>query len=133
MTMMAICHDTSVSRSTGTPRALIVEDQPDIAELLVQIIRSLGFQTFRAGDGEEAVRLALAIGPSLMTLDLNLPAKDGNAVLRDLGSDPTTSQIPVIVISAYAAHLNRTKQVIGVLPKPFDVQELLDTIVVATG
>ena len=133
MTIMTLFHEADVSSPTGVRRALIVEDQPEIADLLAQILQPLGFRTYRAANGADAVRLAVSIAPDLMTLDLNLPVKDGQSVLRDLAADPLTSQIPVIVVSAYTGQLRPTKQVVGVLPKPFDVQELLDTISFATS
>ncbi len=114
-------------------RALIVEDQPEIADLLAQILQSLGFCTFIAGNGIEAIRLAKTVKPDLLTLDLNLPVKDGHDVLVELAADLLTSEVPVIVISAYTGNLRPTRQVIGVLQKPFDVQELLDTVALAAA
>ena len=114
-------------------RALIVEDQPEIADLLAQILQSLGFCTYAAGNGLEAIRLARTVKPDLLTLDLNLPVKDGHGVLVELAAEPLTSEIPVIVISAYTGNLRPTRQVIGVLQKPFDVQELLDTVALAAA
>lgn len=133
MTTTALLHRAEVSRPTGVRRALIVEDQSDIGDLIEQIIRPLGFETFRASDGDEAVRLARAIAPSLITLDLKLPVKDGHSVLRELASEPTTRDIPVIVISAYTDRLQPTKQVVGVFEKPFEVKELEDLISLATS
>lgn len=114
-------------------RALIVEDQPEIGDLLAKILQPLGFQTFIAGDGIEAVRLAAAINPNVLTLDLNLPVKDGNSVLRDLAMNPDTSQIPVVVISAHTGQLRATGQVVGVLCKPFDIHEVAEAIALAAG
>jgi CheY-like chemotaxis protein len=121
-------------RAPARPRRiLIVEDQPEIGEMLAQILGPAGFQTFTATNGVEALDLAAALMPDVITLDLNLPMKDGQAVLDELAADARTAAIPVIVISAYTGRLHPTDQVIGILRKPFDIQELLDTIGVAVG
>ncbi|MGH2457880.1 MAG: response regulator [Chloroflexota bacterium] len=133
MTTPALLKRGEAIDPTGVRRALIVEDQSDISDLIDQIIRPLGFVTVRASNGEDAVRLARAIAPSVITLDLNLPLKDGHEVLLDLASDPTTRDIPVIVISAYTPHVKRTEQVVGILGKPFEIEDLQQTITVATG
>src|SRR5579884_2477966 len=109
-------------------RALIVEDQREIGDLLAQILQPLGFQTFNALNGVDAVRLAQTVAPDLITLDLNLPLKSGHDVLRELAANKLTCDIPVIVISAYTGQLRPTRQVAGVLEKPFDVQELVETV-----
>ncbi len=132
MTTTTPALEGEVQAPLGVHCALIVEDQPEIGELLAQILQSLGFRTHIAYDGIAATRLARTIRPDLMTLDLNLTVRDGHSVLRDLAADPLTDRIPVIVISAYTGQLGRTKQIIGVLQKPFDVQELLDTVALAT-
>ena len=131
MTTTTISLGRGVTTTLGTQRALIVEDQPEISELLAQILQPLGFQTSVATNGGEALLLAQDIQPDLITLDLNLPVKDGHAVLQELGANPRTRTIPVIVISAYTGRLRPTDQVIGVLQKPFDVQELVDTVLIA--
>lgn len=133
MTTTALLRRAEVSHPTGVRRALIVEDQPDIGDLIEQIIHPLGFETYRASDGDEAVRLARAVAPSLITLDLKLPVKDGHSVLRELASEPATRDIPVIVISAYTDRLQPTRQVVGVFEKPFEVKELEDLITLATS
>lgn len=123
-----ILSERAPTAPAGILRALIVEDQPEIGDLLAQILQPLGFQTYHASNGVEAVRLATALSPDLVTLDLNLPVRDGHSVLRDFAANALTSQIPVIVISAYTGQLRPTAQVVGVLQKPFDVQDLLDAV-----
>ena len=68
-----------------------------------------------------------------MLLDLMLPRKDGNDVLAELASDPSSSKVPVIVVSAYIDRLRRTPQVRGVLTKPFELPELLNVVAKEVG
>lgn len=109
----------------SSPSVLVVEDEPELLELLGQLFTQEGYRVLLAPDGEQAIQLALAGRPDLIVLDLMLPRKSGREVLSDLGADPTTSGIPVVVVSAYARSLVRPPQVKAVLDKPFDVWQLL--------
>jgi two-component system phosphate regulon response regulator PhoB len=82
------------------PRILIVEDDPDIAELLAVSFRKEGWQSLRAENGEKALALLEAGGLDLCVLDLMLPGMDGLAVLRSLRKKPQGSALPVIIASA---------------------------------
>jgi CheY-like chemotaxis protein len=124
-------HRTGPPPSTGLDGVarkaiLVVEDEPEIQDILSTVFGEEGYLTRRANDGEAAVRLARAEPPALITLDLMLPKKSGHEVLRELASDPITSAIPVVVVSAYTNELARTPQVRAVVPKPFDLGHLLD-------
>lgn len=133
MTTRTISLRGESARTLAAHRALIVEDQPDIADLLAQILQPLGFQTFVAHNGVDALDLARTIVPDVITLDLSLPVKDGHSVLHELASDVLTRQIPVVVVSAYTGQLRPTSQVTRVLQKPFDVGDLVDAVTIAVG
>lgn len=83
---------------------LVVEDEPDIAELLEAYLRREGFRTERAGTGSGAVELHLAARPDLVLLDVNLPDFDGFEVLRRVRE---TAQTPVIMVTALAEDLDK--------------------------
>jgi CheY-like chemotaxis protein len=116
------------ARSPRTARKsiLVVEDEPEIQAILSTVFDEEGYLTRRADDGEAAVQLARSERPALITLDLMLPKKSGHEVLEELASDPATSAIPVVVVSAYTSELTWTPQVKAVVPKPFDLGHLLD-------
>jgi two-component system, OmpR family, response regulator AdeR len=86
------------------PLVLIVEDEPDIADLLEAYLRREGFRTERASDGLNAVRLHRAARPDLVLLDVNLPELDGFEVLRRIRA---TTQTPVIMVTALAEDLEK--------------------------
>jgi DNA-binding response OmpR family regulator len=65
-------------------RVLVVEDDPDIRELLVQVVRPLDVEVFEAASGEEALELVRSEDPDLVTLDLGLPGLDGMETCRRL-------------------------------------------------
>lgn len=83
---------------------LVVEDEPDIAELLEAYLRREGFRTERAGTGSSAVALHRSARPDLVLLDVNLPDFDGFEVLRRLRE---TAQTPVIMVTALAEDLDK--------------------------
>ncbi|MBI3332882.1 MAG: response regulator, partial [Candidatus Omnitrophica bacterium] len=83
----------------GRPIALVVEDDPKTLELLRFSLSREGFRVEEALDGEEALTKARALQPSLITLDIMLPTKDGWEVLRELKEDPAIRDIPVVIVS----------------------------------
>ncbi|HLH72736.1 MAG TPA: response regulator [Chloroflexota bacterium] len=105
-----------------------MEDQLEISELLSDVLQPLGFQTFVARDGSEATNLVRALKPDVITLDLNLPLKDGRMVLRELAEDPATKHIPVVIISACSGGLTPNGQVVEVLSKPFELADLIGAV-----
>nr|WP_216329643.1 response regulator transcription factor [Deinococcus aestuarii] len=83
---------------------LIVEDEPDIAEVLEVYLRREGFRTERASTGSGAVNLHRAARPDLVLLDVNLPEFDGFEVLRRIRE---TAGTPVIMVTAFAEDLDK--------------------------
>lgn len=83
---------------------LIVEDEPDIADLLEAYLRREQFRTERASDGSSAVALHRAARPDLVLLDVNLPEFDGFEVLRKIRE---TAQTPVIMLTALSEDLDK--------------------------
>jgi len=80
-------------------RVLIVEDDKFLRDLVVKKLRNEGFTVFEAVDGETALGAILKEIPEFILLDLILPGIDGFEVLRRLKEQPTTKNIPVIVLS----------------------------------
>jgi signal transduction histidine kinase/CheY-like chemotaxis protein/ligand-binding sensor domain-containing protein len=80
-------------------RVLVVEDEDAAFNALRVYLQSAGYVPIRARSGEEAVRLARAVGPLAITLDIVLPEMDGWHVLRALKADSATSEVPVIIVS----------------------------------
>ena len=81
------------------PLALIVEDAPQAGELLRLHIESAGYRVEIASNGADAVEMAKRLHPSVITLDLMLPVKDGWQVLKELKRHPLCKHIPVIIVS----------------------------------
>ncbi len=78
---------------------LVIDDDPAVRELLPRRLSDLGVQVVTAANGEEGLRLAEALLPELITLDVFMPGMDGWAVLTKLKSTPALAHIPVIMIT----------------------------------
>jgi len=111
------------------PKILIVDDEPDALEVLGFKLREAGFDPIFARDGTRALAAARDERPDLMVLDLMLPEVDGLEVCKILRRDPATAGIPVIMLTARAAEMDR---VIGLelgaddyVTKPFSPRELV--------
>ena len=86
--------------NSAATRILVVDDDPGTARLVREWYRGQPFQILEAGDGEEGVRVALAERPDIILMDLVMPRTNGFDAARRLKADPTTSGIPVILVSA---------------------------------
>ncbi|HEX6188097.1 MAG TPA: response regulator transcription factor [Pyrinomonadaceae bacterium] len=112
-------------------RALIIEDDPDIAETVRYNLASEGFATRIALTGEEGLSLALDphSSPSVIILDLMLPGMNGMDLCRRLRREDQTRRTPIIMLTAKASETDRVAGLdLGAddyIAKPFSVRELL--------
>jgi phosphate regulon transcriptional regulator PhoB len=107
---------------------LIVDDEPDVSDLLVYNLQKAGYKTVTARDGSVALQKARDEVPSLILLDLMLPQMDGTEVCRHLKADTKTAHIPIIMLTAKAEEVDR---VVGLelgaddyVTKPFSPREI---------
>ena len=107
-------------------KALIVEDDGNIAELLRLYLEKDGFEVMIASDGGTGVRLALGEAPDILLLDIMLPVLDGWQVCRKVRE---TSRVPIIMLTAKGETFDKVNGLeIGAddyVVKPFEVKELL--------
>ena len=110
-------------------KALVVEDDINIADLLRLYLEKDGFEVYRAVDGGEGVRLAREKEPDLVLLDIMLPVMDGWAVCREIRK---TSQVPIIMLTAKGETSDKISGLdMGAddyVTKPFEIGELLSRI-----
>jgi DNA-binding response OmpR family regulator len=109
-------------------KILVVDDEPEAVELVEFNLAQAGFEVISASNGAEAVRKAHAALPSLIVLDLMLPEIDGLEVCKMLRRDPATAGIPIVMLTAKAAEIDR---ILGLelgaddyITKPFSPREL---------
>jgi CheY-like chemotaxis protein len=112
---------------------LVVEDIPNVLELLEVTLRFQGYQVLSAHNGQEALEILEKESPALIITDILMPKLDGFALVQELRSDPKTIGIPVIFLSAtyvtpedrdFALSLGASR----FLEKPIDTEEFLLTI-----
>jgi DNA-binding response OmpR family regulator len=108
---------------------LIIEDEPDVLELVVYHLQKSGFKTATARDGNQGLQKARDLVPALVVLDLMLPGLDGTAICKQLKADPRTAQVPILMLTAKAEEVDR---ILGLelgaddyITKPFSPRELV--------
>lgn len=109
-------------------KILIVEDDPDVAEMLNAYFRVQGYEVFTVNWGEDGVRAGQTVAPDIIILDIRLPDIDGFEVARRLRADRRTREIPIIFLTEKRERVDRLQGFeVGAddyITKPFDVQEL---------
>src|SRR5436305_13432226 len=112
-----------------TSRILVVEDDPDIAELVARYLDKAGFTTERVASGRDALTAIAARLPDAMVLDLMLPQVDGLEVCRAVRANDASSALPIIMLTARA---DESERIVGLelgaddyLAKPFSPNELV--------
>lgn len=111
---------------------IVIEDEPDIQNLIHTILTSNGFEVIRASTGEEGLVFASRLNPDLIILDIVMPGLSGLEVLRLLKSKKTTSMIPVIIVSALNRDVDRKYAedygADAYIAKPFENSDLLNEV-----
>jgi DNA-binding response OmpR family regulator len=116
--------------ASGSPRkALVVEDEPHIRELVTLHLRLEGLTVVEAASGDEAIKLVEAEPFDLVVLDLMLPKVDGMTVCRSIRRHRTNGDVPILMLTA---RREESDKVLGLesgaddyLTKPFGVRELV--------
>ena len=110
-------------------KIVVIEDEPDIAEVIRYNLKREGFNVSLADRGDAGINLVRNEAPGLVILDLMLPGMDGLSVCQQLKTDPLTRDIPVIIVSAKE---EESDVVIGLglgaddyVAKPFSPRELM--------
>jgi phosphate regulon transcriptional regulator PhoB len=116
----------------ATTKILVVEDEPDISELISYNLRKEGFHTTVAPDGEQALTRMRDDNFDLVLLDLMLPGMHGTDICRILRNTPKTKTLPIIMLTAKTEEIDR---IIGLelgaddyIVKPFSPRELVARI-----
>ena len=113
-------------------RVLVVEDDPDIAQLVAHYLEKAGFSTELLTNGHDALSVIAARPPDVLVLDLMLPQVDGLEICRVVRGNASTAAIPIIMLTARAEESDR---IVGLeigaddyVAKPFSPNELVARI-----
>ncbi len=116
---------------------IVVDDNPDITNVVKVTLESVGHQIICAHSGEELFRQLAGLKPDLIFLDIMMPKMDGFEVLKRLKNAPETSTVPVIMLTAksqYEDILKGYKEGADYyIPKPFISAHLLTAIDLVLG
>jgi CheY-like chemotaxis protein len=108
---------------------LVVDDDPDLVEVILLVLRGAGYAARSAANGKQALEAVKARKPALILLDMLMPVMDGWQFARELRAG-WGQEVPVVAVTA-AEHAQARSDEIGaaeVLPKPFDLDELLRVV-----
>ena len=112
----------------SAPLVLLVDDERSIRTICRVNLEGDGLAVTEAADGVEALELLRRAQPSLVLLDVMMPGVDGWGVAERMAADDETREIPVVFLSARAAHEDRVRAqelgAVGYVVKPFDPLEL---------
>jgi DNA-binding response OmpR family regulator len=108
---------------------MVIEDEKEIRDLIRYNLEKAGFRVTAVADGEEGLRRLFASRPDAVVLDLMLPGRSGLEVLREVRNEPATRELPVVVLTARSAEMDK---LLGFdhgaddyLTKPFSPRELI--------
>jgi DNA-binding response OmpR family regulator len=115
----------------GSRWILVVEDEPAIAELLVEVLMRSGYLVQHAANGMQAWDLLrISSPPDLVLTDVMMPELDGTALMARMRATRELVQIPVLVLSALDKEevRNRLPSAEAFLPKPFQIGQLIENV-----
>lgn len=114
---------------------LVVDDDPDIRELIAQTLSDEGYNVVSCSDGRTALSLAGSNPPSLILLDLMMPTMSGWQIIKNLKATARGADIPIVLVSA-SRDLSYTTEELGAsacLPKPFALDDLINIVMKHIG
>jgi two-component system, OmpR family, response regulator VicR len=114
-------------------KIMIVEDEPDIAELVRLVLETRDYEVRPVLDSTKAYDEAKAWKPDAMLVDLRMPKMDGWSVFRAIRNDPQFAQMPVAILTAKAEEFDamvglHVMKADAYITKPFGKQELIDRV-----
>ncbi len=115
-----------------TKKAIIVEDHPDLMEILSLQLEALGFSVISANNGLEGVEKAVTEKPDLILMDIMMPGMDGREATRRIRSNPETKDIPILAATVLFTESDLRSCIEAgcndYIVKPFSHQELREKI-----
>lgn len=115
---------------------LVVEDDPNVRVLLQSLLTAEGYDVVTASDGMAGLGRLADQTPALILLDLMMPDLGGDRVLEQLGQDPASAAVPVVVLTGQLDAVLQLRNALGednVITKPFGVNDLLTRVAQITG
>ena len=113
-------------------KVLVVEDHPDMREILTAQLSMLGFTVISAENGKEGVEKAIKEKPQLILMDIMMPGMDGREATRIIRSNQRSKDIPILATTAITKESQLRECIAagcdGYIVKPFTIDKLLEKI-----
>jgi len=90
-------------------KILVVDDEPDVVEMIKAALESASYQVIAAYNGKEGIEKAKREKPDAIILDIMMPEKDGFVACKELKGDPTCKDIPILILTAVGEHFADTR------------------------
>jgi CheY-like chemotaxis protein len=130
--LLCRCVNQTQENQVAGELILIIEDNEKNRKLCRDVLQVKGYRTIESETAEEGLDLARNQAPGLILMDIQLPGMDGVTALKQLKSDPSTSDIPIIAITASAMTNNRTAMLAegfdGYQNKPITLKDFLGEV-----
>lgn len=115
-----------------SPTILLIEDTPANMKLATTLLHKSGYEVLQAEDAMQGIDLARKYRPDLILMDMQLPILDGMTATRILKTDPVTSHIKIVALTAFAMKGDEERMLDGgcdgYISKPIRYQEFLEKI-----
>lgn len=111
-------------------KVFIIDDDLAILEAIKIALEMEDFETKTAANCDHIIRTLKNYLPDIILLDILLSGEDGREITKKIKSEPVINHIPIVIMSAHAGAKDTIKEVGGdaFLPKPFDIEDLLDIV-----
>lgn len=116
---------------------LVVDDDPDLVDMVATKLEASNYRTAKAYDGVQALEKVRQEKPVMVILDVMMPNKDGYATCEEIKKDPNLKDIAVVLLTAvvdnlptttYTHHEGRTTPADDFIPKPIDLDKLMEIV-----
>lgn len=112
-------------------KVLVIDDEPEMLSLVRYTLEHAGFEVHSCDNGRAAWDEIAKVRPDVLVLDVMLPGIDGYSLQQKLAQDPSTKELPIVVLTALEPSktlFQKFPQVAGFMTKPFNADELLKTV-----
>jgi DNA-binding response OmpR family regulator len=113
-------------------KVLLVDDDPEIQQLLVALLNEENYEVLLGSDGCEAVEMTRTERPHVVVLDVTMPGKDGIEACREIKADPSTANVAVVLLTGRSGFEDRARAedagADAYLVKPFSPISFLKTV-----
>ena len=113
------------------PTIFVIDDDPDVLKVTLDLFTRHGYEAVGASNGLDAIRILSKVRPHLIITDIVMPQMDGYKFLKKLKEMPLTAAIPILVITGKGKHMADSFETLGIegfMTKPFSAKQLLTQV-----